>query len=118
MSIDKAIEALPGIKVTLEEITERLKAIEIQVQLTQPDGLLTMSEAAEIADVTTATIRNWIIGGQLPAEVNPGGKKRVRESKLRGMISQRYETTGDKGRKGAEWTIKKEGGLINVSINK
>ena len=57
---------------------------------------LTISEAAEYACVSRATVQNWIVSGMLPYEVLPGrGKgtncfRRIRKSDLDEFLNIHY----------------------------
>lgn len=62
-----------------------------------PDRLLTIGAVARIAEVTTATVRNWIRSGKLTAERTIGGQHRVRSSALAAARTKAKEEKKAKG---------------------
>ena len=52
-----------------------------------PDELLTVSEAAELAQVSAGTILNWSNAGKLPSKRTPGGHRRFRRGDVEAAIA-------------------------------
>lgn len=50
--------------------------------MSQPDKVLTITQAADYAGVSRRTIYNWIIFAKLPTYKTPSGKLRIRVSDL------------------------------------
>lgn len=51
------------------------------------DKLLTISQAAEILQVTAETLRRWDKAGKLTAIRLPGGHRRYRQSEIEALLS-------------------------------
>jgi excisionase family DNA binding protein len=51
-----------------------------------PDGLLTVQQAAELAQVSASTIVNWADKGALPVRRTPGGHRRFRRADVEAVI--------------------------------
>lgn len=51
-----------------------------------PEQLLTVSEAADLAQVSAGTILNWDRAGKLPSKRTPGGHRRFRRADVEAAI--------------------------------
>ena len=61
----------------------------------------TVGQAAELLGVSADTVRRWIDGGQLPADVGPGGRRRVDGAALARFAVERAGVAAPSGTESA-----------------
>lgn len=64
--------------------------------MSKPDPLLTPAQVAAMFTVDPRTVSRWAKTGRLPCARTPGGHRRFRESVVRAMLAEGFESTSDR----------------------